>query len=238
MNKKNYTKQKSDINVPNKISKVKIIFILVFIFLLMIALLVRVGYLQIVQGEQLKTEATSRQTSTETLPAKRGNIYDSKGKTLASSYDIDKGVKLTNAEIVKEVLGNIKEVKWIIYHTRLASVGNINDRNCHPFEDNGRVMAMNGTERRYNVVNKNLTDTENILLSTKDILNGTKKYNSVFLGYENGKVFASSFPAEYYVNDIVYDAPQNFVEGKKMNLVKPSTEKRYFDFGAYGIYEW
>ena len=107
------------------------------------------------------------------------------------SYCVNKGVKLTNAEITDEILTQIKNLKWIIYHTRLASVGNINDRNCHPFEDNGRVMAMNGTERRYNVVNKNLTDTENILLSTKDIMNGTKKYNSVFLGYENGKVFAN-----------------------------------------------
>ena len=90
MSKKKSTKPKSDINVPNKISRVKIILVLVFIFILMIALLGRVGYLQIIDGERLQTLATSQQTLTETISAKRGNIYDSKGKTLAFSYDTDK----------------------------------------------------------------------------------------------------------------------------------------------------
>lgn len=90
MSKKKYTKPKSDINVPNKISRVKIILILVFIFILMIALLGRVGYLQLIDGEHLQTLATSNQTLTETLSAKRGNIYDCNGDTLAISYDTDK----------------------------------------------------------------------------------------------------------------------------------------------------
>ena len=174
------------------------------------------------------------------------------------SYYIKKGVELTNAEIVEDILMRIDHLKWIIYHTRLASVGSINDSNCHPFEDNGRVIAMNGTERNYSVVNKNLTDTENILLSTKDIMNGTKKYHSVFLGYENGKVFAnknygslkyiacegngkifaSSFPVECYKNDTVYDAPQYFVEGEQISLSKTERPKRIFDYGVYGVYAW
>lgn len=180
------------------------------------------------------------------------------------SYYIDKGVNLTNADIAYEILASIDSLKWIIYHTRLASIGSINDENCHPFDNKGRVMAMNGTERNYNVVNKNLTDTENILLSTDDITNGTKKYNSVFLGYEDGKVFAnknhgslkyihcknggkifaSNFPEEYYTNDVVYEAPQSFVEGAKMNpltKVKQITkvkQKKYFDYGVYGCYDW
>ena len=152
------------------------------------------------------------------------------------SYFIRKGVKLTNKDIAEEVLMKINHLKWIIYHTRLASIGVISDRNCHPFENNGRVMAMNGTEREYTVVNKNLTDTENILIATKNITKGTREYGSVFLGYENGKVFvnknygsleympcknggkvfASTFPMEYYIRDTIYEAPQHFVEGAKM----------------------
>lgn len=174
------------------------------------------------------------------------------------SHYIRKGVNLTNAEIAEEILAKIKHLKWIIYHTRLASVGSINDRNCHPFEDKGRVMAMNGTERNYVVVNKNLTDTENILLSTKNILDGTKKYHSVFLGYENGKVFAnknhgsleympcgnsgkvfaSRFPTECYVRNVIYEAPQNFVEGVKINPLGLIKRKRYYDFGVYGCYSY
>lgn len=101
MSKKKITKPKSDINVPNKISRVKIILILIFIFMLMIALLGRVGYLQFIDGEHLKTEATTRQTLTETLSAKRGNIYDATGESLAISYDTDK-VYINPSDIEKD----------------------------------------------------------------------------------------------------------------------------------------
>jgi hypothetical protein len=97
-------------------------------------------------------------------------------------------------------------------------------------------MAMNGTEHDYKIANKNLTDTENILITTHNITKETRGYRSVFLGYENGKVFAnknygsleympcenggrvfaSTFPMECYVRDMIYEAPQYFVEGTKM----------------------
>ena len=157
-------------------------------------------------------------------------------------------MELTNAEIAEEVLMKLKHIKWIIYHTRLASIGSINDRNCHPFSDNGRVMAMNGTERNCTIVNKNLTDTENILITTKNITKDTREYHSVFLGYENGKVFAnknygsleyipcenggrvfaSTFPIEYYVRDMVYEAPQYYVEGTKMKPLEVAKRNRYY----------
>lgn len=174
------------------------------------------------------------------------------------SYYIKKGVNLTNKEIAEDILSRIKHIKWIIYHTRLASVGSIGDLNCHPFEDNGRVLAMNGTERNYVVIDGNLTDTENILLSANNIVDDTKKYHSVFLGYENGKVFAnknygsleyipcknggkvfaSSFPAECYTKDAVYEAPQNFIEGVKMKPLTLARQKRYYDYGVYGYYAY
>ena len=88
------------------------------------------------------------------------------------------------------------------------------------------------------------------MLSTENITDGTKEYNSVFLGYENGKVFAnknygslkympcknggrvfaSNFPTEYYKLDTIYEAPQCFVEGKKMNTLEPVRRTKY----AYG----
>ena len=167
------------------------------------------------------------------------------------SYYINKGVNLSNKEIAEDVLLKIKHLKWIIYHTRLASVGNINDRNCHPFNNNGRVMAMNGTERNYIVANKNLTDTENILITTNNITKGTREYHSVFLGYENGKVFAnknygsleyipcenggrifaSTFPLEYYENDTVYEAPDYYVEGERMAELNFARKNKYYSWG-------
>lgn len=173
------------------------------------------------------------------------------------SYYINKGVGLTNSEIAEDVLLKLRHLKWIIYHTRLASVGSISDRNCHPFSNNGRVMAMNGTERNCTMVNKNLTDTENILLTTNNITKGTREYHSVFLGYENGKVFAnknygsleyipcendgkifaSSFPMEYYKVDTIYEAPKYFVEGTKVDNSMLTKRSGYCDFGVYGYYK-
>ena len=173
------------------------------------------------------------------------------------SYYINKGVNLNNKAIVDTIMDEISDIKWVIYHTRLASVGNVSDSNCHPFEDKGRVIAMNGTERNYTVVSKFKTDTENILLSTDDIMEGTKKYNSVFLGYENGKVFAnrnngsleciilgnggkifaSTFPNYYYDNEAVYVAPPCFVEGKNMKPLV-NAQKKWSYNGRWNGYAW
>ncbi len=88
--KKKIEKSKSDINIANKIIPQRIMSILLILILFMIALIIRVGYLQFVDGSRLQTLATSQQTLTETISAKRGNIYDSKGNALAISYDTDK----------------------------------------------------------------------------------------------------------------------------------------------------
>ncbi len=175
----------------------------------------------------------------------------------SGSYLIKKGIHLTNKEIAEEVLKNIKYLKWIIYHTRLASVGSISDRNCHPFYNKGRIMAMNGTERDYVIANKNLTDTENILLTTNNITEGTREYHSVFLGYENGKVFAnknngsleciilgnggkifaSTFPMEYYDNEAVYEAPKYFEEGKNLEPLVNVRRNKCYAWG-HRYYDW
>ena len=89
--KKKITKSQNDINVSNKISNKKIGAILIISLFFMIALLIRVAYLQFIDGKRLQTLAASQQTLTETISAKRGTIYDSTGEhALAISYDTDK----------------------------------------------------------------------------------------------------------------------------------------------------
>lgn len=116
MSKKKSTKQKSDINVPNKNSRVKMLFVLIFIFILMIALLGRVGYLQFINGDYLQTLATTQKILTETISAKRGNIYDATGETLAISYDTDKvyinpkEIDDNNKEFVAQGVASILEL--------------------------------------------------------------------------------------------------------------------------------
>lgn len=108
MNKKKNrkTKRKSvnitnDINVPNTIKPIRLVVVTCFIILIMIVLIFRVGYIQFIDGSRLQNLATSQQTLTETISAKRGTIYDAKGKTLAISYETDK-VYITPKDIKDE----------------------------------------------------------------------------------------------------------------------------------------
>ena len=50
--------------------------------LLMITLLVRIGYIQLIEGDELREKAYAQQTSDRAVNAKRGTIYDATGKTV------------------------------------------------------------------------------------------------------------------------------------------------------------
>lgn len=56
---------------------------------LMFALCLRVGWIQIVRGRELSREALDQQTSDNTVSAKRGNIYDRNYKVLASNITVE-----------------------------------------------------------------------------------------------------------------------------------------------------
>ena len=74
----------------NKVSRAKRYFSLsVILFVVLIALLLKIGYVQFIQGASLKEAATKQQTTSRILSAKRGTIYDSTGTALAISADVD-----------------------------------------------------------------------------------------------------------------------------------------------------
>lgn len=117
--KKRKTKKKvSDINVPNSVSTAKLKTFFIIILLLIILMLGRVGFIKFVDGDNLKALATSQQTLTETISAKRGTIYDVNGVTLAMSYETDKiyvnpsSIEDENKEIVANGLANIIELDY------------------------------------------------------------------------------------------------------------------------------
>ena len=126
--KRKITKPKSDINVTNKISRKKIISVLIIILIFMFALIIRVGFLQFISGNYLQTLATSQQTLTETISAKRGTIYDSTGNPLAISYETDK-VYITpslikennNKSIVAQGLSSILELDYNELYSQITS---------------------------------------------------------------------------------------------------------------------
>lgn len=93
------------------LKKLRLIMIVGFIILLL--LILRIGYLQFVQGAELKEEAVKRQLANKTITPNRGTIYDSTGKALAISAEVDTvivnptEVKYSNGEEVnKEVLAH------------------------------------------------------------------------------------------------------------------------------------
>ena len=72
-----------------KINLKRMLTVFGFILLIFVVLLGRVGWLQFVDGEELKRREYSQSTSSTLISAKRGTIYDSTGKALAISVDVD-----------------------------------------------------------------------------------------------------------------------------------------------------
>lgn len=80
---------KHNLNVVNNVPTFKLKAFLIIVFLLLIALVIRIAFLQFVDGEMLKQKAFAQLSYTETISANRGSIYDSTGTVLATSYDAD-----------------------------------------------------------------------------------------------------------------------------------------------------
>jgi stage V sporulation protein D (sporulation-specific penicillin-binding protein) len=74
---------------PNLKIRKRIIFLMFLFFIIIIGLIVRLGYIQLIKGEEYKKEAYEQWSRDITLNPVRGVIYDSKGKKLAMSISSD-----------------------------------------------------------------------------------------------------------------------------------------------------
>ncbi len=72
-------------STPTITNKKRLVLVLFFCSLCLLILTVRIGWIQIVNGEKYKQLALEQQTRDIPIPAKRGTIYDRKGKELAVS---------------------------------------------------------------------------------------------------------------------------------------------------------
>jgi len=70
---------------PTYSSKKRLLFIFIVVMIIFISLIGRLGFLQIVKGEELKKGALEQWTKGITIKSKRGIIYDRNGKKLAVS---------------------------------------------------------------------------------------------------------------------------------------------------------
>ena len=110
-----------------KLRNVFIVIILVFIILLG-----RIGYLQFVEGAYLTELAYQQQTINQILSPKRGNIYDSTGKALAISAQVDtitinptkiKGDSDEETKTLKETVSKgLSDIFALDYNETLAKV--------------------------------------------------------------------------------------------------------------------
>lgn len=85
----NIIKMKTPFNAKNLIHFKKLAVIFIIIIVILALLIARIGYLQFIQGSYLKEQAYNQQTINQIISPKRGNIYDSTGKALAISAQVD-----------------------------------------------------------------------------------------------------------------------------------------------------
>lgn len=100
--------------VTSNKSKKNLIVILLLVFICMLILCLRLGWLQIVRGDELSEKAIEQQTRDTPIEAERGVIYDTNGKELAVSvtcYTIwVRPTDITSAETKAENEANIEKV--------------------------------------------------------------------------------------------------------------------------------
>ena len=85
----NIIKMETNFDSKNLINSRKVKIMLVIIITLFVLLITRIGFLQFVQGNYLKELAYRQQAINQIISPKRGNIYDSTGKALAISAQVD-----------------------------------------------------------------------------------------------------------------------------------------------------
>lgn len=116
-NKKNVKKNsnkiikiKTKFDSKNLVHTTKLKVLAILTILIFILLIVRIGFLQFVQGNFLKEKAYQQQTINQIISPKRGNIYDSTGKALAIGAQVDT-ITINPTKIVKNNNVDTKDYK-------------------------------------------------------------------------------------------------------------------------------
>ena len=111
------------IKLSNKKIMLKILFAS---FLVLIALIIRIGFLQFVKGEELQTLAYDQQVLNRNINAKRGTIYDSTGKYILAVSSTVSTITINPTNISKEnkekVAKALSDIFKLDYETVLKKV--------------------------------------------------------------------------------------------------------------------
>ncbi|MCX7921312.1 MAG: penicillin-binding transpeptidase domain-containing protein [Clostridia bacterium] len=90
---------------PSIQTKKRLLFLLFFFTALIAALLVRVAWIQVVQGDKYQKLAFEQQTQDRIISPRRGTIYDRNGKELAISASVE--TISANPQVIKKTKQNI-----------------------------------------------------------------------------------------------------------------------------------
>ena len=144
-------------------------------FTIFICLIARLGFIQCVQGEELKTLAYEQQTLDRSINPKRGTIYDSSGKNVLAISSTVETVTVNPGNIKKEdkekVAKKLSEIFSLDYETVLK-----------------KVNKRSSIETIVKKVDKEKTDELRVWMEQNNILTGinidedTKRY------YPNGNL--------------------------------------------------
>ena len=102
----------------NLSTKKRMRMMLFIIFLIIITLIGRLGYIQIIDGKKLSEMAYEQQTLDRTINPKRGTIYDATGQVLAQSSTVETvtvnpgNIKKEEKEKVAKKLSEIFELDY------------------------------------------------------------------------------------------------------------------------------
>ena len=94
--------------------------ILIAVIIVFLIIIFRIGWLQFVEGASLKEMMYDQLVTSEVLTPKRGTIYDSTGKTLAISAQVDTVSVNPKSFIQTDDNGNVDEFKTKAYREKIA----------------------------------------------------------------------------------------------------------------------
>ncbi|MBE5805441.1 MAG: PASTA domain-containing protein [Clostridiales bacterium] len=83
------SKHKKNTNKLKYNKPLRMLWLSIIIIILLFTLIFRIGWLQFVNGPELKEAAVKQQTTSRIISPNRGSIYDSTGKPIAISADVD-----------------------------------------------------------------------------------------------------------------------------------------------------
>lgn len=129
-------KRRSERGITNLRNKKRMLVFLICFFLATVALIVRLGYIQLIKGNEYKKAAMENWARDITISAKRGTIYDSRGKKLAVSVnsntvtcfpaDVKKGSKSIEADSASTKGGFVTSILRSLNKTLFNQEGSTN----------------------------------------------------------------------------------------------------------------